>query len=202
MPAKRKNWEWAIKLSRYTVVLDANVLYPAPLRDFIIELATAGIFRAKWTEQIHDEWTRNLLANRSDLSSAQLSRTRELMNSAIMDCLVEGYENLIDGLTLPDPDDRHVLAAAIHAGADGIVTFNLKDFPKATMEQFSKEVLHPDDFLHHQFGLDQASVVIAARNCRLRLNAPQKTAAEYLDTLASQKLPKLVAELRPYTAII
>ncbi len=160
------------------------------------------IFRAKWTEQIHDEWIRNLLKNRPDLDREHLNRTRELMNQSVMDCLVDGYEPIIDSLKLPDANDRHILAAAIHVGADAIITFNLKDFPKATMDQFNKEVLHPDDFLHHQFGLNQAAVVMAAHKCRARLANPTKTSAAYLETLAAQSLPKLVAELQKFSSII
>ena len=87
-----------------------------------------------------------LLLQRPDLDPERLQRTCEKMNSAVLNSLVEGYESLVDGLELPDPDDRHVLAAAIHCGADAIVTFNLRDFPSEVMERFNLEVLHPDDF--------------------------------------------------------
>lgn len=117
-----------------------------------MELAAGiGLFRARWTEQINDEWMRNVLANRSDLKVEQLERTRGLMTQAVPDCLVENYESLIKGLTLPDPNDAHVLAAAIHASCDAIVTYNLKDFPEDYISQFNIEVLHPDEFLFHQF---------------------------------------------------
>lgn len=160
------------------------------------------LFRAKWTNQIHDEWTRNLLAKRTDLKPEQLARTRELMNSAVMDCLVSGYEELVPSLNLPDEDDRHVLAAAIHAGADAIVTFNLKDFPKAEVGKYDIEVLHPDEFIHHQFGLSNPAVIIAAQTCRARLKNPPVDAAAYLETLARQSLPKTVGELLPFGAVI
>lgn len=111
----------------FVVVYDACVLYPAPLRDLLIRLARTGLFRARWTEQILDECFRNLLANRTDLRAEQLNRTRELMVRAVPDCLVTAYEPLIDGLELPDADDRHVLAAAIRSAAQSIVTANLKD---------------------------------------------------------------------------
>ncbi|TJW98562.1 MAG: PIN domain-containing protein, partial [Mesorhizobium sp.] len=193
-----KKWGWAIRIAGYTVILDACVLYPAPLRDFILELAGSGIFRARWTEMIHDEWTRNLSKARPDLDPAKLNRTRQLMNASVLGCLVEGYEGLIPALELPDPDDRHVLAAAIHTGADAIVTMNLKDFPPSVSKQYELEILHPDDFLYQQFGLDQAAVVIAARNCRARLKNPPKTPSEYLNTLQAQSLPLLVDELVAY----
>ena len=94
-------------MARYTVVYDASVLYPAPLRDLLLELATANLFRAKWTDKIHDEWIESLLAKRIDIDRAALSRTRHLMNSAVPDCLVTGYEYLIPALNLPDQDDHH-----------------------------------------------------------------------------------------------
>lgn len=114
---------------RFVVLFDACVLYPAPLRDFLLHLSLTGLFAAKWTDRIHDEWTRNLLARRPELSADRIQRTCQRMNEAIPDSLVTNYEPLIEGLDLPDPDDRHVLAAAIQAGAQVIVTFNLKDFP-------------------------------------------------------------------------
>jgi len=178
------------------------VLYPAPLRDILVELAASGLFRAKWTDHIHDEWIRNLLENRSDITPEQLARTRSLMDSAVLDCLVQGYEVLIPALKLPDPNDRHVLAAAIHCGADAIITSNLKDFPTAVLEPFNIEAQHPDDFLMHQFGLDQASVLIAASHCRQRLKKPPCTADQYLNILEAQPLPKIVLELRPFSAVI
>ncbi|HSP00135.1 MAG TPA: PIN domain-containing protein, partial [Thioalkalivibrio sp.] len=131
---------------RFVVIYDACVLYPAPLRDLLIRLATTGLFAARWTEQIHDEWTRSLLKKRPELADA-LPRTVALMNQAVPEALVIGHEPLIEGLTLPDPDDRHVLAAGIRAGAQLIVTFNLKDFPEETLAGFGIEAVHPDTFL-------------------------------------------------------
>src|ERR1035437_3804649 len=129
-------------MSRFTVVFDANVLYPAPLRDLLMRLATTDLFRARWTERIHDEWMRNLLKNRLDIQPAQLLRTRQLMDMNCHDCLVTGYEVLIDQLQLPDNDDRHVLAAAIRCGADAIITRNLKDFPDAELSKYGIEAIH------------------------------------------------------------
>jgi hypothetical protein len=91
------------------------------------------------------------------------------MNKAVLDCLVEGYEPLEAGLSLPDPDDVHVLAAAIHSNSSAIITFNLRDFPETALEQFGIEAQHPDDFIDCQFDLDAAAVVTAAQACRGRL---------------------------------
>lgn len=187
---------------RFVVVYDACVLYPAPLRDFLIRLASTGLFAARWTRQIHDEWIRNLLAERTDLSEEQLQRTRALMDQAIPDCLVEGYEQLIPALDLPDPGDRHVLAAAIVANAQIIVTFNLKDFPESKLAPFGVEAMHPDRFVECQMDLREAAVVHAAKAQRAMLRNPSKTASELLDTLAAQGLPATADRLREFERLI
>lgn len=106
----------------FTVLYDANVLYPNVLRDVLIRLAQTGLVHARWTDRILDETFRNLTADRPDIPTATLAKLRELMNRAVPDCLVTGYEALIPALTLPDEDDRHVLAAAIRCSAQVIVT--------------------------------------------------------------------------------
>lgn len=185
-----------------TAVHDANVLYPAPLRDLLIRLAQAGLVRARWTELIHDEWTRNVLANNTHVTSERLGRTRSLMNEAIRDCLVTGYEDLIDSLTLPDPDDRHVLAAAIRSGADTIVTLNLSDFPRETLARFDIEAQHPDDFLIFLLDLAPGTVCAAVKAQRESLRNPAKSAEEMLDTLEAQGLTQAVARLRQFVALL
>lgn len=138
-----------MRLSRYTVILDACVLYPAPLRDLLVELASTDLYRAKWTQRIHDEWISALLKNRPDLDEERLrTYTAKSMNDAVLNSMVSGYEALESGLNLPDIDDNHVLAAAIHAKCDAIVTFNLRDFPLDQLQRYEIELLHPDDFLH------------------------------------------------------
>jgi hypothetical protein len=146
--------------------------------------------------------SRTLLHDRPDLTWEKLDRTRRLMDEAVLDCLVSGHMDLVASLDLPDPDDRHVLAAAIHAGGDAIVTFNLKDFPANVAEQYDLEILHPDDFIRFQFDLDNAAVILAAKRCRERLQWPAQSSDEYLDTLARQRLPKTVAALVPFTTVL
>ncbi|MGO9880865.1 MAG: PIN domain-containing protein [Acidimicrobiales bacterium] len=127
----------------FTALYDANVLHPASLRDLLIRLGQTGLFRPRRTEQILDETIESILRRRPDLDAGNLARTRALMCEAVVDCLVTGYEPLIDGLELPDPDDRHVLAAAIRCGAEVIVTLNLKDFPASVLEPFNIEAQTP-----------------------------------------------------------
>lgn len=191
-----------MRCSPFTAVYDANVLYPAPLRDFLMHLALTGVYRARWSEQIHEEWKRNLLVNRPELNREQLDRTSSLMDAAVPDGLVTDYEQLIEGLKLPDVDDRHVLAAAIKCNASVIVTFNLKDFPKNTLEAFDIESLHPDDFIADLWDLDQAAVLEAARRQRASLKMPPLSARHYLDKLLQQKLPETVKLLSIFEFLI
>jgi len=123
-------------LGNFTAFLDASVLYPAPLRDLLLELAVSDIYRAKWSNAVHEEWISSVLKNRPNLTRAQPERTRDLMNAHARDPLVTDFEQLIGILELPDPDDRHVLAAAIKCRADLIVTFNLNDFPAKILNRW------------------------------------------------------------------
>lgn len=182
----------------FVALYDACVLYPAPLRDLLMHLACTGLFRARWTERIHDEWMRNVLANRHDLKPEQLQRTRALMDQAVPDCLVTHYEDLEGQLALPDVDDRHVLAGAIVGRADVIVTFNLKDFPAAVLAPKGVEAQHPDDFIRHLIDLHAGAVVAAVRAQRDTLKHPPCNARKLLDTFLQQRLPTTVAALEPF----
>lgn len=189
-------------MAGFTAIYDACVLYPAPLRDFLMRLALTDLFRAKWSDMIHEEWTRSLLAKRPDLTREQLERTRGLMNAHVRDCLVEGFEYLIEAVELPDPKDRHVLAAAIHGRADVIVTYNLKDFPTEFLETYGLHAQHPDEFIGHLIDLAPNAVVAAAKAHRQSLRNPSKSVAEYLNTLERQELADTVASLRDYAMLL
>jgi hypothetical protein len=183
-------------------IYDANILYPAPLRDLFIRLAQAGLVQARWTEQIHDEWVRNVLKDNPQLSPERLARTRTLMNEAVRDCLVTGYEDMIGSLVLPDPDDRHVLAAAVRVGAEVIVTYNLSDFPSATLARYDVEAQHPDDFLLGLLDLEPGAFCGAVKRQRESLRNPPKTAQELLGTLEGHGLTQTVARLRQFIDLL
>lgn len=159
-------------------------------------LALTDLFKARWTDEIHDEWMRNVLLNRPDLTLAQLTRTKNLMNANVRDCLVTDYESLIPALELPDPDDLHVLAAAIRSGASFIVTFNLKDFPTMALAPYGVEAIHPDEFILQLIDLNAVEVLNAANRQLSTLKNPPRTRDEYLDTLIRQGLPQSAASLR------
>ena len=180
----------------FTAFYDANVLYPSELRNLLMHLALTGLFRAKWSAAVHEEWIRALLRHRPDLSRKKLERTRMLMDAHAADALVTGYEDLIDGLELPDPGDRHVLAAAIRGRADVIVTLNLRHFPAEVLERFGIEAQHPDEFILHLLDLAPGIVTAAARDHRESLKNPPKTVAAYLDALEAQGLTQTASVFR------
>ncbi len=185
-----------------TVLYDANVLYPAPLRDFLMHLALTGLFKAKWSDMIHEEWIGALLKERPDLKRSQLERTKNLMNQHTNDSVVTNFEHLVEELNLPDQNDRHVLAAAIHSNTNIIITNNIKDFPRKYLATFNIEVLHPDEFIYQLFNLSTPVIIQSARNHRNSLKNPPKTAIDYLQTLENQGLTKTVGELKSYIELI
>ena len=187
--------------SRYTAILDANVLYPNLLRDLLLSLAAAGLYHARWTEKINEEWTRNLAANRPDIAS-KIGVLLDNVNQAVPDRLVENYEFLIDGLVLPDVNDRHVLAAAIVGHADAIVTFNLKDFPANVMAQHGIEAQHPDDFIMNQLELCPFEALEIVRRVRAKRRNPACTAAALIDMIEKNGLPQAAQHLRAHAGLI
>lgn len=180
------------------VVYDACVLYSAPLRDLLMNLAVAEVVYAHWTHTIHEEWIRSLLKNRPDLKRESLERTRDAMNRSVRDCLIRNYEHLIETLDLPDPDDRHVLAAAIHAKASWIVTFNRNDFPAKILAPYEIEAVLPDNFAVRLLKNNPGKVLTAIKFHREELKRPSKTVDEYLETLLRQGLTKTVAFLNEH----
>ena len=179
-------------------VLDACVLYPASLRDFLLRLAEAELISPFWSEEIQNEWISSLLRNRPHIKRENLEQTCRNMDSRFPNGCVRGYESIIPTLTQPDLDDRHVLAAAIRARAKYIVTFNLKDFPKTILQSYGIEAMSPDDFIWQLIQQTPKAVHLTARIHRLSLSRPPKTVDQYLATLEKQKLPKTVAFLREH----
>ncbi|WP_137939623.1 PIN domain-containing protein [Chitinivorax sp. B] len=187
--------------SLFTAILDANVLYPAPLRDVLLSLAAAGLFHARWTSDIANEWQRNLIKNRPELAD-QLPKVAAAMERAIPDCLITSHTHLIDSLQLPDLGDRHVLAAAIAGHADAIVTFNLKDFPAAILAEHNIEAMHPDDFVMHQLELRHIEALTALKNMRARLNKPPYSPQDFISLIERNQLPLTASFLRQVASLI
>jgi predicted nucleic acid-binding protein len=168
----------------------------------LVHLALTHLFQARWSETIHDEWIRNVLEARPDVTREQLERTRSLMNKAVPDSVVTGYEKLVQTLSLPDPDDRHVLAAAIHTKAEIIVTFNVRDFPASVLSSYGIEACKPDAFVLRLLDAYPVETVAALRKQRAALKKPPQTVVQFLDIISKQGLPFTVAKLREYEPLL
>jgi hypothetical protein len=137
-------------MPRYTAVLDACVLVPISLADTLLRVAEKGLYRPLWSDRILAEAQ---AATEEIHPGIDAGKRFAQMREAFDDAVVTGWEELEPGLLLPDEDDKHVLAAAIRGGAQGIITANVKDFPAAALDPLGLEAAHPDDFLLDQLDL-------------------------------------------------
>lgn len=160
-------------------VLDANVLYSAFLRDVLLRLAGAGLFLPYWSERIHEEWIRNLLAHRPDLSPEKLARTRAGMDTFFPGALVAGHEPLEARFSGVAAEDRHVSAAALKAQAGWIVTQNVRDFPPSALLPHGLAATTPDEFILMLLAMDRAAVHAALEEHRRGLSRPSLDPDEY-----------------------
>lgn len=181
--------------SALIALLDANVLYPASLRSFMLYIAAEGLFEPKWTDAIQDEWILNVLEKRKDLKMADLERVKSAMNGAFPDANVIDYEELIAGLKLPDKKDRHVLAAAIKESANLIVTHNQKDFPNDLLQLYKLELCTPDELVMHLLDMNTAAVKKALNAQVKSLKNPPKTKIDVLALLEKNGLKESIKRL-------
>jgi predicted nucleic acid-binding protein len=181
---------------RPVVLLDANVLYPAPLRDLLLYLAAAKLYRPLWSGDIQEEWIRNLLVNRPDLSETQLRKTASAMDRAFPDARVKNYKSYIGKLYLPDPEDRHVLAAAIKGRASIIATINLKDFPSQKLKIYEMEAQHPDVFIASLLKVNTQEVLAAFTAQVENMKKPPLSVNQVLANLEANGLVRTVSKLR------
>jgi CO dehydrogenase/acetyl-CoA synthase alpha subunit len=189
--------------ARYTAVLDACVLYSIAMTDALLSRATAGLFAAKWTTRFEDEWVRALENSRPDLIG-RLDVRRDCMRAAIPDWEIasEHWQRLDVVVELPDPGDRHVLAAAIAGHADCIVTDNLRDFPADILQPFEIEAIDPDTFIVHQWDLHPVAAISAFKRMRARRKKPESTPDEFATMLERAGLPATADRLREAAELI
>jgi len=189
--------------ARYTALLDACVLYPLAMTDALMSLAEAGFYAAKWTTMIESEWIRSLERQRPDLVG-KLNARRDSMRDAIPDWEVpeSAWLTLVDGINLPDPGDRHVLAAAIAGHADCIVTANLKDFPVSTLSTYGIEVVDPDTFIVSRWDLDPVNAISAFKRMRARRKKPLSSPKDFAYALEVGGLPTTAERLRAAAELI
>lgn len=179
----------------FVVVLDANVLFPFRIRDVLLSFAHDGLFRARFTDEIIDEWTRNLILLKPQLEES-IRRQEAVIRQQFDECFVTGHLPLVPNLELPDPGDRHVLAAAIRCSAQVIVTENHKDFPPTTLDAYGIETLSADDMLANTYDLFRTGCLRSLRRLRQRYDNPPFTQSEFLLDLTRCGLPKLAAMAR------
>ena len=182
------------------VVYDANVIYPGSLRDLLVRLARTDLVEARWTTQILEEMVNAIVRRQPELRT-NLERTCALMNSTVPDALVIDYEYLIPGLNLPDPNDRHVLATAIHCNAQTIITNNLKDFPQDILDMYEVKAQTADDFVLSicEEHLPRVGKIIMEQANELR--NPPSTVEELLDRLDRVGIPESIKILRFHLGI-
>lgn len=176
-----------LAFDRFTVVLDACVLFPMVVRDILLTLGDHELFYPKWSPRLHDEWTANLAARRLATGAtgdvdAQVQAIRCAMDAAFPDALVTSVLPESEAVRPVDPKDRHVVMTAVAARADAIVTFNLKDFAAAHLLQALEiEVLHPDQFVLDLIDLQEKRAVVAFKEMRARRKAPPWSVDEFIE---------------------
>lgn len=181
-------------------VFDACVLYPFHIRNILVQCAVDRLVDVRWTDEIHDEWMRNLAANTPGLNMERLRRTRDLMKAAMPTADVQEYARHVQGITLPDPGDRHVVAAAIAGGASVVVTWNIRDFPEAELARHGLRRETPDQFLLALHAVVPRAVLASAANARLNLRVSTPTADDFVAALDQQGLVGFAAILRDHLA--
>ena len=189
-------------MTEITALLDANVLYSAPIRDLFLQLARDGMYMARWTAAIQDEWTGALLRHSPNIKHKALQRTLRKMDESFQGALLTGYEQLVDGLVLPDPDDRHVLAAAISGQCNVLVTRNVKHFPEESLVPFSIRLQLPDDFLFDRLLENPGRFCSSVSVILARLSNPRYSVDEYLANLQQAGLARTAFELERNTSLL
>ncbi|KAB7789026.1 PIN domain-containing protein [Bifidobacterium leontopitheci] len=174
-------------MAKPVVLLDANVFPAVWLLDIMLTLDEEQVIDAAWSERILEEARRTLIERRNR-TPEQADRLLSFITPMNPTHCVYGWEHLEAAFDLPDPDDRHVLAAALSAGADYIVTYNLKDFPPRSLERYAVEAMHPDEFLSMMLKRDQAGVVNAMNAVVSSKDNPPRTMTEELAHLRKLRL--------------
>lgn len=182
-------------IGRYHALLDANVLHPAFVRAAMLWFADERLFRPAWSPTILEEWRRSVKRRHPDLTDERVNVWQQLMVEQFPDAEITGYEPLINALNLPDPDDRHVLAAAIVGKCQGIITTNRKHFPLSAITPFAMEVVHPDDFIVNIIDIDPVRALTACRRHRQAMAATNPSPDQFLERFAAAGLVQAHARL-------
>ena len=183
-----------------TAVFDSCILYPFHLRNIIVQAAVDRLVEARWTDEIHDEWIRNLMVQVPAIPMERLQITRQLMNRALPTATIGGYEEHIPRVTLPDPDDRHIVAAGIAANASLVLTWNLRHFPANELKKFGLRRMTPDAFLSGLFDKIPDPVISSLANARRNLSKTRVSASDFIYILERQKLVQVAKRVEKYVS--
>lgn len=184
-----------INSARFTAVIDANVMFPVVVRDYLIWLSVYDLYSPMWSSKLIDEFTAIFEKKGLDVSQSKIQRQVDLMNRACPDALTLKYENLIDSVELPDENDRHVVAAAIKSNANVIVTYNLKDFPEDYLNSIGLNVVDPDSFIADMIDLSPERCCDAFREMVLKKKKPPYDEPQYIEILKRNGLAQTAFEL-------
>jgi len=182
------------------VIFDACILYPFHLRNIVVQIAVDRLVDARWTDEIHDEWIRNLAANVASIPVERLQITRHLMKDALPHAMVSAYQGHICAVTLPDPNDRHVVAAGIAGGASVILTWNLRDFPVRELKKHGLRRQTPDAFIVDLYDTVPDLTLASLANARRNLSNSRVSASGFVDILKNQKLTHLADRIAKHLA--
>lgn len=189
-------------MGKITAVLDANVLYGSFVRDVMLSLFAAEMYEARWTDQITQEWVKHLLANISDMTPEKVAKTVNAMNRISPDALVENYQRYIGQITIPDVDDRHVVAAAIACSAQKIVTWNLGDYPNKILKTFGVVAESPDIFVLKLLVEDYRSIIAVLKGMRLRFKAPPVSVDGFFEKMKKNNFTLTAEFLERYRELL
>ncbi|ESX70753.1 PIN domain-containing protein [Mesorhizobium sp. M0222] len=188
-------------ISTFTAFIDANVFFGARLRSLLLFLSQTKMYRARWSERVHQEWMA-AVAEKRGIEPEKLQKLRELMDRAVPDALVSGYEQLEGGIELPDPNDRHIVAAATLTRADVIVTFNLADFPTEVLKPLRLEARHPDEFVLDLFDISNDLFVDAVKKDYEHYIEPKLSFADYVEGFRKAGVPQTADLLEKLRVVI
>ncbi|MEU2198935.1 PIN domain-containing protein [Isoptericola sp. NPDC019482] len=183
-------------MAQFAALLDANALVPFALTDTLLRLAERDLYRPVWSEKILDEARRAILRVHPEISPSRVDARLRAMNEVFDDACVTGWEPLLEGLELPDRDDRHVLAAAIRGRAEVVVTANLSDFPDQMLNPLGLHAVSPDDFLLDQLDLDPSSTLEALAAQAGAMRRPPASIEDVLSSLERAGARGFAAEVR------
>lgn len=189
-------------IGRYSAILDACVLHRAFVRNALLWLSHAQLFRPLWSDEILDEWQGSIIRRKADVDKEALADQRQTMTAEFEDAMVSGHQALVPCVTLPDVKDQHVLAAAIVGRADAIVTENLKDFPEQALSVYAIEAIHPDAFLVNVIDLDPSRAIAALKDHRSALSRSTPTPDEYVARFDVEGMHQTRVRLKEFVGLL